>query len=251
MTIDFTKYKSGHEAVASLIHQTIENRKEEDSDYSKKDFKELLNFKNENGRGSIYIYDVIDSSWGIGPQHVVEALAELGDVPIDVYINSIGGSVFDGRAIQSVLRRHTNEVVAYIDGACLSAATTIALAAERVNIAAGASYLVHFAWTFGGGNKDDFRKLASDLDKLDTAIMKDYIDKTGMSQEDIEALLREDRFMDAEEAVELGFCDEVIEDTSNTNDDDDKDNKEEPTNTLSPELTKIAMYQAYKNVLKK
>ena len=45
MTIDFTKYKSGHEAVASLIHQTIENRKEEDSDYSKKDFKELLNFK--------------------------------------------------------------------------------------------------------------------------------------------------------------------------------------------------------------
>ena len=95
---------------------------------------------------TIYLYDVIDPYWGISASEVVKQIAGLKDSAIHLRINSPGGDVFDGRAIASAIAQHGN-VTAWIDGLAASAATYVATAAKTVNIAEGAFFMVHEAWT--------------------------------------------------------------------------------------------------------
>lgn len=57
--------------------------------------------------------------------------AQAGDT-INLYINSWGGSVKEALGIYNVLRRCGATVVAYIDGVAASAASVIAMAADKV-----------------------------------------------------------------------------------------------------------------------
>jgi len=69
--------------------------------------------------------------------------------------------------------------------------------------------LIHAVWTRGEGNANDLRKLADDLDRLSVSSVIAYASRSGMSAEDVLALLNEDRYMGAAEALKLGFCTHV------------------------------------------
>lgn len=61
-----------------------------------------------------------------------EALAQNRNVKeIRIYINSYGGSVFEGTAIYNQLKRHNAKTV-YIDGFACSIASVIAMAGDEV-----------------------------------------------------------------------------------------------------------------------
>ena len=51
---------------------------------------------------------------------------------INIYINSYGGSVFEGTAIYSQLKRHQAQKVVHIDGFACSVASIIAMAGDKV-----------------------------------------------------------------------------------------------------------------------
>lgn len=57
--------------------------------------------------------------------------AAAGDT-VNLYINSVGGSVKEALGIYSTLRRCPATVVAYIDGYAASAASVIAMAADKI-----------------------------------------------------------------------------------------------------------------------
>ena len=54
-------------------------------------------------------------------------------------------------------------------------------------------------------NADDFRKTADILDKLDKSIAKAYIDKTGQDEDVVRAAMKEESWLDADEAIEMGM----------------------------------------------
>lgn len=86
---------------------------------------------------TVYIYDVIDSWFGVDAQELVREVAALNVERIHVRINSPGGSAFDGVAIYNALKRHPAEIITHVDGLAASAASVIAMAGDEIRMGEG------------------------------------------------------------------------------------------------------------------
>jgi ATP-dependent protease ClpP protease subunit len=171
---------------------------------------------------TLYVYDVIvtsdaDAEWfgGVSSETFVKALRGMtGDVTVRV--NSPGGDVFGGRAMAQAIRDHDGAVTVYVDGYAASAASFLTAAADRVVMAEGAFQMIHNAWTIALGNKDDFLSTAALLDKIDGSIADSYVSAAKrrgkeMAAADFAALMNEETWLSAQEAIDAGLADEVAE----------------------------------------
>lgn len=170
-----------------------------------------LEIKNKTQNyAELYFYgDIVSSSWmkwekeDKCPQDVADFLNDLDGIKnINIYINSGGGSVFAGLAIYNQLKRNPAYKTVCIDGLAASIASVIALSGDKVIIPSTAQYMIHKPWTFAVGNSLDFRKLADDLDKIETSIVNVYKEnlKDDVDIEDIIKMMEEETWMNGEEA---------------------------------------------------
>ncbi|MCA1452847.1 Clp protease ClpP [Bradyrhizobium sp. BRP22] len=176
--------------------------------------RQWFTMKAEDTNAEIVIYDEIGKSfWGeetVAAKQFLDDLAALGDIDsITLRINSPGGDVFDGVAIHNAIKNHKAKVTAHVDGIAASIASYIAMAADKIVMPSNAFMLIHNASGFVMGDADDMRTIAADLDRIDKSIAATYVARTGSSAAKVKALMKEDRLMDAAEAKELGFADEV------------------------------------------
>lgn len=168
-----------------------------------------IRMESSGGKNTIWIYDIIDSWWGISAEQVGKALAEFGGADVEIYLNSPGGDVFEGRAIQTRLKQYAGNTSLYIDGYAASAATTVALGADKRIIAEGAFFMIHNSWTIGFGEKKDLRKTADLLEQIDDAIGSDYAAITGEGRDIITQWMDDETWFNANKTVELGFAHET------------------------------------------
>lgn len=166
--------------------------------------------RNSADEATLYIYDVIDSYWGISSKSVIDALASVADVPtVHVRINSPGGDVFEGRAIVEALKRFSGKTIAHVDSLAASAATSIAIACSEVEIAQGAFFMIHNASGLVWGDKTAMRDTADLLEKVEGTIVLDYTNKTGKDAADVVAWMDAETWFTADEAIANGFCDRL------------------------------------------
>ena len=172
--------------------------------------------KNEdNSEVTLYLYDMIVSDamtaeWyggGIDPLTFATELASITAGTIHLRINSPGGDVFAARAIEQALKEHPANIIAHIDGVAASAATYIALAANEVRMNDGAMFMIHNAWTWAAGDRNDLTKTATLLGKIDGTLAKTYADKTGKTVDEITKLMDAETWFTAQEALDYGFAD--------------------------------------------
>jgi ATP-dependent protease ClpP protease subunit len=159
----------------------------------------------------VLIYDEI-GAYGVSAKGF---LAELGALPddasIDLRINSPGGSVFDAVAIYNALKRHAGAVNVWIDGIAASAASYIAMAGDTVTMPENAFLMIHDPSGLVMGTAEDMRATAEALDKVKTALIQGYAAKSGKPDAEIAALLTAETWLDAADAVEMGFADQIAE----------------------------------------
>jgi ATP-dependent protease ClpP protease subunit len=170
--------------------------------------------KAEDSTAEIVIYDEIGKSWWgedtVSAKQFLDDLNALGDVSnITLRINSPGGDVFDGVAIHNSLKNHKATVTAYVDGIAASAASFIAMAADKIVMPSNSFMLIHGASGMSWGNADDMRAVADDLDRIDKSLTSTYVARAKSTTAKVKALMKEDRLMDATEAKQWGFADEV------------------------------------------
>ena len=163
--------------------------------------------------GEIFLYDDIGPGWfddRITAKSFADDLKALGDVSVlNIYINSPGGSVFDGVAIYNQLRRHTARKVVSIDGLAASIASVIALAGDERSIAGNGIVMIHNPWAMAFGTADDMRKMAESLDKVRDGILNTYVDRTTLPESELVALMDAETWMTADEALAGGFVDAI------------------------------------------
>lgn len=204
-----------------------------------------LNAENEKAL-KLNIYGYI-GYWTTSAEYILRQIENSEAEEIHVHINSSGGSAFDGIAINNLLRNHKAKVVAHIDGWAASAASIIAMGADEIIMPSNTMMMIHQASTFEYGNADVFEKAAKDLRKIDKAVQASYKNRFVGEDSELEALLKDETWLTAEEAKALGFADtisdeieyeEPIEDeeeTENTKDDlVAKYKKKEPVATTTP-----------------
>ncbi len=141
--------------------------------------------------------------------------------PVNVLIDSLGGSVATALSIASAFRNHADVSVHFV-GMNASAATIASLGARHISIDANAMYLVHkcsssfFEW--GSLNADQFadlisncEKIKADLDKLDLNIASMYSGKCKKNPKDLLDLMQKGGWLSAKDALDWGFVDEITD----------------------------------------
>ena len=163
--------------------------------------------------GEIFIDDDIGEGMfdeGITAKSFRNDLARLGDVSeLRIFINSGGGSVFDGIAIFNQIARHKARKVVHVDGIAASIASVIAMAGDEILIAENGMMMIHSASGVTMGTAADHRETAEALDRVDGSIVNTYVNRTGAKPDDIRQMMAATTWMTAQEAVELGFADKV------------------------------------------
>jgi len=163
-----------------------------------------------NNETTVTLYDEI-GAFGAGSKEFLGDLSKLAGQHIHLRINSPGGSVVEGTAIYNALRRHQGGLTVHIDAMAASMASVIAMAGSPVYIADNALLMIHNPWTVSMGESKDLRKEADLLDKLKVNLRNAYVRKTGMNETDISAMMDAETWLDAVEAVALGFADAIEE----------------------------------------
>jgi ATP-dependent Clp protease, protease subunit len=170
-----------------------------------------FDFRAQAGGAEIVIYDEI-GAFGIPAKAFLDELKALGPVAeLTVRINSPGGSVFDGVAIYNALKRHNAVITVWVDGIAASIASMIAMAGDEVVMPENAMLMLHDPSALVLGTASDMRAMAEALDKMTAGMVAAYRDKSGRSDAEIEALMRDETWLSAEEAVALGLADRVEE----------------------------------------
>lgn len=163
-----------------------------------------------------YSWERVEST--TSQRYFVDNLKDVkeGDT-VNLYINSMGGSVKEALGIYSALRRCPASVAAYIDGFAASAASVIAMAASKVVMPRNTTMMVHNAAWAVYGNSKDLRKSADDLDIINAAMLQSYIVKAGekLTREKLEELTDGETWLSAEECIQYGLADEYAEHDAN------------------------------------
>lgn len=135
-----------------------------------------------------------------------EIQAYKGDT-IEVVINSVGGSVYEGMAIYGALKNDPRPVKTTILGIGASIASVIFMAGDEREISEGSQLMIHNALApNAGGNKYEMAEAIERLERIDSDMKKIYSGATGLQNDILEAMLEKETFLNADEAVKLGFA---------------------------------------------
>lgn len=173
----------------------------------------------------LYIYgDVEGDSYDFWTGNVIESETsashfrdELAKYPnaqqIDVFINSYGGSVFEGTAIYNQIKRHPAHKTVYIDGFACSIASVIAMAGDEIVMPRNALMMIHNMWMGVCGNADELRKAADDLDTINAAGRAAYLERAGekLTEEQLAGMMDAETWLTAEQCIEYGLADRYAE----------------------------------------
>lgn len=150
--------------------------------------------------------------WGldsVSPNDIQSAINSASDDELDLEVASNGGDVFAASEIYTMLKNFKGTVNVQVQGLAASAASVIAMAGDKVSMSPTSLMMVHKASSETHGNSDDMRHSADVLDKVDSAIVPAYEAKTGMNQDELLNVMRQETWLNAKDAVDKGFADEV------------------------------------------
>lgn len=147
---------------------------------------------------------------GVTAVRVAAALREIGENPVDVYLNSPGGDVFEGLAIYSLLLEHKPQVTVKVLGLAASAASVLAMAADEVQVMRSAFLMIHNTWVVAAGDRNAFLQVADWLKPFDEALVDIYAARTGFDAKTIGTMLDKETWIGGAKAIEDGFADEFL-----------------------------------------
>lgn len=156
----------------------------------------------------ITIYGIIGDAYeGITENQIDEILNNTQAENIVLRINSPGGDAMAGIAIYNRLKEFKGNVKSIVDGYCCSSASTFALAGD-LEIREGALFMIHNPWGFAVGDYDELEKSAEMLRKMRDSYAEIYASNSELTKEEAIALMNEETWFTAEEAITVGFAKE-------------------------------------------
>lgn len=175
----------------------------------------FYSFEKQEETADLYIFgDITSYEWDesdVSAFGFKQDLDKLGDISeLNVHINSLGGSTYQGLAIYNILKNHKAKVKVFVDGIAASSASIIAMAGDEIYMPKTSLMMIHNCWTYVVGNANELRKTADDMDKIASAYKSAYLAKIKISEEKLNQLLEDETYLTADECVEMGFADKIL-----------------------------------------
>jgi ATP-dependent Clp protease protease subunit len=139
--------------------------------------------------------------------------SEDPEKPISMYINCPGGVVYHGLAIYDTMQQIPAPVATYAVGVTASMGTVLLAAGTKGYRYALPHATVHMHPAGGSaqGYAPDVEIQYKELKRVEDLLHRLLAQHTGQTEEQIAADFDRDRFMTAEEAVEYGLVDQILE----------------------------------------
>jgi ATP-dependent Clp protease protease subunit len=139
--------------------------------------------------------------------------SEDAKADIHLYVNSPGGSVYDGLAIYDTMQFVSCDMATYCVGGCMSMAAWLVAAgtAGKRNALPNSHIMIHQGRSGTKGTTEDLLIHAKQSKKLEERMNQILAKHTGQPLEKIVKDTDRDYWMSAEEAKEYGLIDNVIE----------------------------------------
>jgi len=161
----------------------------------------------------VFVYDVIGELWGYGlsASTFAQDIRNISAKKATLRINSPGGLVDEAVAMRTAWDGLKAAKTTIIDGIAASSASFVGLGSDRVLMAKGSRMMIHEAWGAMYGNKRDFRHEAAVLEQYDSDIADFYAAKAGGDRAGWLALMEQETWLPAAEAIAKGLADGMTE----------------------------------------
>lgn len=156
----------------------------------------------------LWIYEYFEMT-ATSPQLVRDALQAAAGDDVVVVINSGGGDVQAGQEMYTALRSYEGNVTIQVYSLAASAASVVAMAGAS-EISPVAQIMIHNVSCRAAGDHRDMEHTAQVLVNANEALAAAYVAKTGKSKENILALMADETWFTAEQAVQEGFIDKIM-----------------------------------------
>jgi ATP-dependent Clp protease protease subunit len=132
---------------------------------------------------------------------------------ISIYINSPGGSIYSGLAIYDTMNFVKPDIATMCVGVAMSMGSLLLAAGTKGKRAVlpNSRILIHQPSAGFEGQSTDIEIHAREILNVRASIDEIYAQHTGLSQEQVRQDMERDRFFTAEQAVEYGLVDRVLE----------------------------------------
>ena len=174
----------------------------------------FYNFVENKESCEIYLYGDV-GTWG--EVNVADFKAQLegvdGEKPLNIHISSYGGEVNEGLTIASIIKTHKSKTTAIIDSWACSIASIIACSCDEIEMYNSSMLMIHNALCCAYGNAEELRRQADTLDKISNSLKTVYLEKSNgkLDLEKITELMDAESWLSAEECLQYGLCDNIIE----------------------------------------
>lgn len=174
----------------------------------------------------MYEIDILSeiSEYGYPSNYLRYQLKDAGNQDVVLNISSPGGNGADGLAMLDMVEAYEGKTTSFGFGIVGSAATMPFIAADLVTMSTNAFFVIHNPWGVTIGDSKETAQNAERFAKMEQKYVDAYVkrlQKAGKIEGNIE--LKVKRMMDAEtwltaeEALEMGFIDEIQEATKTAN----------------------------------
>lgn len=125
-----------------------------------------------------------------------------------VHLSSEGGDVYEGMKIYHSLKA-LPDVTVVVEGLAASIATLIMQAGKKIIALRPSDIMIHNPWGQKQGEADDFIAAAEQLNRIKSTLISIYKPRLKKSETEIAAMMDDETWMTADEAMAAGLVDEV------------------------------------------
>lgn len=135
--------------------------------------------------------------------------ANLSASKITLHLSSPGGSVNLGYNIYHKLKNLSIPKECVIEGNCMSIATFISLACDKIIALNPSRYMIHLPSLGLEGTRADLENGARELEQIEQEMITAYQRKTKLPADQLKIMMTNETYMSAGEARQYGFVDEA------------------------------------------
>jgi ATP-dependent Clp protease, protease subunit len=132
--------------------------------------------------------------------------------PIFMHIMSYGGDVYSAKAIISAIRTTQAPVITWARGCAMSAGFLLFLFGDTRIADKYTTFMIHSLSATADGTMSDMKNDVKQYEKIDAELNEMVTSLTKIKKRELEKMIGQnvDWFMDAEEALKLGVCTQIV-----------------------------------------
>ena len=200
--------------VEELIPSMLDNVKDDI-----KNFEDLVNLDGALTR-EIYLGDIVEGT-GTSVYGIINfwnKYDENNNIPVEerkpikIYIDSCGGQLTDTFVIIDAIKKSKTPVWTVCLGTALSGGFFSFIAGHKRIACSHSSFLFHEGSASTSGTSGQFENYTAYYKKQLDQLKQLVLENTKITEDEYEKIRRDDVWYTAEEALEKGICDELMED---------------------------------------